>query len=384
MGYTVSGAADIGESIAAARGIVNADIYSWRKQWLATADRIYALAVKFEGEGQNISAQAAYFRASNYYRTAGFFLDEKKDRADSISIWQKSVDAFKKGISFDSAISEVQIPYEQTTLPGYLIKSEIENAPLLIIQTGFDGTKEEIYFESGMAARQRGYNVLVFDGPGQGAAIKKQNLPFRYDWEKVITPVVDYALELGFIDKDKVALLGISMGGYLAGRAVAFEHRITACIVNGGIYDFSENLYKSMPQEAIQLITKNPARFNQILEGQMAKNVGTYWFYQNAMWTMDAATPADVMAAVKLYTLKGVVQNIKCPMLVVDSEADAFLKGQPQIVYVLLKSPKTLLKFSAETTAQAHCQMGANAISNESIFAWLDKTLGWTKPVDGS
>jgi hypothetical protein len=57
-----------------------------------------------------------------------------------------------------------------------------------------------------------------------------------------------------------------------------------------------------------------------------------------------------------------------------------FLKGQPQKVYDQLSSPKALLKFSTETTAQAHCQMGTIMISNESIFSWLDQTLDWKKP----
>ncbi len=380
LGYSVSQAADIGEVIFTARAIREGDVYSWKKEWLATADRIYDLASQYDGKGQNISAQEAYYRASNYYRTACFFLDAKKDRSDSIEIWQKSVDSFQKGIRFDSSISVVQIPYQKTTLPGYFIKAETLNAPLVIIQTGFDGTKEEIYFEAGMAARQRGYNVLLFEGPGQGQVIKSQDIPFRYDWEKVITPVVNFAMRFDSIDQKKIALIGISMGGYLAARAVAFEHRIAACVLNGGIFDFSENLYRSIPPEVIDLLQENSPQFNHIMTAQMAKDVNTYWFFNNAMWTMKADTPAVAMRALTQYTLKGVVQKIKCPTLVIDSEGDMFMKGQPQKVYDQLKSPKTFLKFSPETTAQAHCQMGANMISNESIFSWLDETLGWKKP----
>jgi predicted alpha/beta-fold hydrolase len=376
LGYSVSGAADLGESIATASAIIDKDIYSWKKEWQATADRIYALAQEFERKGDHISAKEAYFRASNYYRTAGFFLCAKKDRSESISLWEKSVSCFRKGAAFALSLSPIEIPYDGTTLPGYLIRSEEKNAPLLIIHTGFDGTKEELYFEAGLSAAQRGYNVLLFEGPGQGEVLRKQNLPFRYDWEKVIKPVVDYAHTLDFINKEKIALLGISLGGYLAARAAAFEHRLAACIVNGGIFDFSENIYRNMPLDVIKQIQDNPHEFNQMIEREMAKSVEAYWFYHNAIWTMHAETPAEVMRCLQRYTLKDVIQLIKCPMLVIDSESDLFLKGQPQKVFDELKSPKTLLSFSSKTTAQAHCQMGAIMISNESIFSWLDRTLG--------
>ena len=68
-------------------------------------------------------------------------------------------------------------------------------------------------------ALERGYNCLTFEGPGQGGVIRKQNIPFRYDWEKVVTPVIDYALTRDRdIDPNKIALMGTSMGGYLAAR----------------------------------------------------------------------------------------------------------------------------------------------------------------------
>ena len=69
---------------------------------------------------------------------------------------------------------------------------------------------------------ERGYNCLTFEGPGQGGVIRKQGIPFRYDWEKVVTPVINYAIdrneEFG-IDVNRIALMGMSLGGYLAARA---------------------------------------------------------------------------------------------------------------------------------------------------------------------
>lgn len=377
LGYSASGAADIGEAIATARSIVDGDRESWKKEWLLTAERLVACAQKFEETGDQISAKELYFRACNYFRTAGFYLCHAKDRLESNRLWQKSVDAFQRAAQYLPELSEVAIPYEETFLPGYLLKSAKSDAPLLIIHTGFDGTKEELYFEAGLAAHQRGYNVLIFEGPGQGAALRKQNLPFRYDWEKVVQPVVDFACTLDFINKKKIALYGISLGGYLAARAACFEERLAACVVNGGIFDFSENIYNSMPKDAIKLLEENPNIFDQVLQEEMEKSVEAYWFYNNAIWTMQAATPSRVMRELTRYTLQDVIHLIKCPMLVVDSESDLFLQGQPQKVYDQLTCPKTLLSFSSQTSAQAHCQVGSIMISNEEILSWLNKTLDW-------
>ena len=69
------------------------------------------------------------------------------------------------------------------------------------------------YFAIAAAALRRGYNVLAFDGPGQGAALREQKLVMRPDWEAVITPVVDYALTRGEIAADKSVLFGYSQVG---------------------------------------------------------------------------------------------------------------------------------------------------------------------------
>ena len=96
----------------------------------------------------------------------------------------------------------------------------------------------QLYTSAAAPALERGYNCLTFEGPGQGGVIRKQNIPFRYDWEKVITPVLDYAFSRDkTVDPNRIALMGISMGGYLAARAAAFEDRIAACVLYNGVYD---------------------------------------------------------------------------------------------------------------------------------------------------
>lgn len=127
----------------------------------------------------------------------------------------------------------VAIPYESTTLPGYLFRVDDSGTArtTVVYHGGFDSTLEEGYFAVARGAVERGYNVLAFDGPGQATTRRLQGLVFRPDWEMVISPVIDYAITLPEIDEHRIVLIGTSFGGYLAARAAAFEHRIAALVL---------------------------------------------------------------------------------------------------------------------------------------------------------
>ena len=103
----------------------------------------------------------------------------------------------------------------------------------------------------------RGYDCLTFDGPGQGNALWKQGLHFRPDWERVITPVVDFALNRPGVDPKRIAIQGISQGGYWVPRAVAFEKRIAAAIADPGVVDVSAS-----PLSGFRLLPEAPTAFN--------------------------------------------------------------------------------------------------------------------------
>ena len=152
-----------------------------------------------------------------------------------IEAYEKQTDSFQKAAAlFEQPIEVLKIPYENTTLPGYFIKPDGSNTArkTFLCTGGYDGTCEELFFSTAGGALERGYNVLIFDGPGQGGALVMQKLPMRADWENVVTPVVDYLLTRPDVDSARIALYGGSFGGYLAPRAAAFEHR-TGCLYRG-------------------------------------------------------------------------------------------------------------------------------------------------------
>jgi alpha-beta hydrolase superfamily lysophospholipase len=103
---------------------------------------------------------------------------------------------------------------------------------------------------------------MTFEGPGQGGVIRKQKIPFRYDWEKVVTPIIDFVTDnyQGQCDLKRLALMGISMGGYLAARAAAFEHRISACILYNGVYDGYDAIASSFPKSLLTAIENGDSK----------------------------------------------------------------------------------------------------------------------------
>jgi pimeloyl-ACP methyl ester carboxylesterase len=378
LGYAVSGGADVNEVLQTAQAIREGDDESWYREWLKTAQRCEKAGDDFLLGGKRISARQEFLKASNYYRTAEFFLHTNPEDPRILSVWRKSRDCFVKAAKLaDHPIIPVRIPYEGTTLPGYLCLADKskKKRPLLIIHSGFDGTVEELYYSSAVFALRRGYHVLLFEGPGQGGVIREQRLPFRPDWEAVVTPVVDYAFSRKEVDSNRIALMGISFGGYLAPRAVAFEKRIKACIANGGVYDFHWTARLRPEDEAFLDTAEGAEAFDRELYGRMQTSPSFRWVMANGMFTFQAKTPSEWLKKTRPYTMKDVAARITCDMLIVDSEGDRDLPGQARRLYDALASPKDFMLFTKEEGAGEHCQVGAVLLSNARILDWLDDIM---------
>ena len=386
MGATYYKGADIGECLSTAYRIKEGDFESWYTEWLKTAKRVHKYADDCLAANHKVSACEAYLRASNYYRAAEFLLISPEDPRIQTT-WGSSKECFSNaGKLFSPPIESIEIPYEGTTLPGhfYRLNENTNNdtatplpRPTLIAHGGFDSTLEELYTFAAAPALERGYNCLTFEGPGQGGVIRKQKIPFRYDWEKVVTPVIDYALTRDRdIDPNKIALIGISMGGYLAARAAAFENRISACILYNGVYDGYDAFASGFPQSLRTAVENgNLNAVNTVIDILSDIDANLRFNMKHGMWTTGTNSPFELIQGSKKYTVKGIAQKIKCPTLVLEAEKDDSFPGQPRMVYDALTCPKKYILFTSEEGAEEHCQSGAPAISSQRIFDWLDETL---------
>jgi len=239
---------------------------------------------------------------------------------------------------------------------------------------GSDGSLLDMWLWGGAGALARGYDCLTFDGPGQGYALWKQQLYFRPDWEKVIAPVVDYVLTRPEVDPKRIAIQGISQGGFWVPRALAFEKRIAAAIADPGVVDVSTSWAAQLPKPMQELLKAGrKAEF----DGYMAKsmtpaNQATLNFRSRPF---GFKSYYDTFKAALDYNLRDVAARIRCPLLITEPANEAYWPGQSRELFDLLASPKKLVHFSESDGADLHCEPNGTGLRDLRVFNWLDETL---------
>lgn len=377
MGHTYFGGADVQEVLQVAGEVKAGDDEGWFVAFDALARRVREAGNASLRNGHVRSASQSYLRASMYYMFADFYLHADKQDPRIRAAGRSSRECFVAAIpGLDYTVRRVEIPYENATLPGYVMqKKGTPPGPrqTMICHSGFDGTKEEVAIWPGMGAAQRGYTVIVFDGPGQGEVIRESGRVFRADWDKVVSPVVDFALTLEEVDAKRIALHGISMGGVLAPLAAAKEHRLKAMIANGGLYSYHEILRGRASPEVLA----DPQAYNAFV-AETSKKVTTFrWAVNHGMYSFGGDTPAEYFERTRPFAAADADQ-IRCKTLVIDSEQEGFFAGQPKKLFDRLTCEKTLMHLPISQALGAHCQAGAESAGSQRIYDWLDEALDVT------
>jgi fermentation-respiration switch protein FrsA (DUF1100 family) len=381
LGGAYYGVGDVGEIHATSERIKDGDYEGWFREWKATGDRVLAIAEVCEAAGRPVSARRAYLRVSAYLFSATGTLEGTDEPDRFLDVWRAHRRAWERYCALsDPPIETIAIPYEGKELVGFVFRpAEAEGLlPTLILNNGSDGPVHAMWAQGGAAAVERGYLAVTFDGPGQGQALFEQGIPFRPDWEAVITPVVDYLLSRDDVDPNRIALHGVSQAGYWVPRAVAFEKRIAAAVADPGAMDVSTSWLQHLPKSLVKMLDEGDKRdaFNRDLKigllftGKVARR--GLAFRMRPYGTND---PFEVFRAVRAYNLRDVVGKIECPLLVTDPEDEQFWPGQSQDLYDALTGPKQIVRFTAAEGANWHCEPMALGLRDQRIFDWLDEAL---------
>lgn len=353
---------DPGEIIETLGQMKSSSERDWAIAWGNTARMVQARADESYNNNKMVSASSAYLRAASYWRIALMNFSEEEDPM-IVDFSKNSMFCYDRYLGISGYPGEkIKIPYEDTHLFGHFYRSPVAKgkAPLLIITPGRDTWGEDTVWVFDEALK-RGIHCIVIEGPGQGTTLRLQGLKFRNDWEKVITPVIDFAETLSGIDMERIGLLGISFGGYLVPRAAAFDKRIKLCIANSGNISWGASIAK-----AFRTVKKLP----KFLRPAMIESM-----VQDYAWKHGVKNDIDVVIEeLDKYTNEDILDKITCKVLVVDATAEV-QPGRAKLFYDALKCPKHYMLFDEKTCTQHHTQMGSYAPGSEILFDWVEENL---------
>lgn len=348
-----AGGSDFSEVYQVTRDLEPGDFEGWYERFTGLAKRIDDEAAAAKAGGHLITARDYWFRASNYYRASSFFHNLKDERV-AVAIDNRRRTFRLAGELCSPPIRPVEIPYEDGSLPAYLISplERPEPTPATIMFGGVDAISEEMYFCVGKALAERGYTVLSMDGPGQGEALRR-GFTTRDDYEVPVGAAVDLLETLPDVDSDRITLIGQSLGGYYAARAAAFEKRLKATVICGAFYS-------TVPNVADRVASNDPSEANLIDLLQV-------------IWGVD--TPEELVEKSSTMSLEGVAEQIECPTLVMHAEIDTkvpFWHAQRTYDEIPETTEKKMIVYPIGTPGCTHCQLDSLPIAQRDMCDWLD------------
>ncbi|MGW7356198.1 alpha/beta hydrolase family protein [Streptomyces sp. NPDC054802] len=388
LGGSGQGSAEVGEVLTAVNAINKAGLsaQTYVETFGKLADRL-AKAPEGDKPGSETTRFRA-LRASQYYSQALFFVLGSDDPGNEEQLYKSTRGAWDTFCKLsDPAPVTANVPYGSTPLPVWFFRPDDSavRRPTVILTNGSDGQNVDMWTYGVSAALERGWNALVYDGPGQGQLLFVDRLVFTPRWETVVTPLVDWLSARSDVDTDRIALTGLSMGGELAPRAAAYESRIAALVAMPGVL----RPWLGFPAEIREILTPDKEETNNIWNKEVVPELSPaeaatlrkrfepfsvpamLAARQGKMFT-DFYTPAK---RVESLDITSVVGRIKTPTLVLDYDDEQFYPGQPRELFDKLTSPKDYMKLSAATGAQLHCSPMAPQEHCEVVFDWLQETL---------
>lgn len=341
----------------------------WKREFLQLAERALA--------------RAQQLKAAFYFRSAEFFMlpsdpDKRPTRQRFLELARSAY-----GLSTDDLQA---VPYgdgdQQGYLPAYRFTPDLPKGAIVFFG-GFDSYIEEL-IPIGFFLRNAGFEVVLFEGPGQGGALEDAGLPMTSEWEKPVGAVLDY------FGLDRVTLLGLSLGGYFALRAAAFEPRVRRAIAFD-IYDFLAcNLHQtnSAMRNLVNLgltLEAGPV-VNALLGAGAQRKPVIEWGLQQGMHVTGTRSPFDYLQEIRRYSTADISARIEQDVLLLAGAEDHYVPLSMfyrQIEALTRVRSLTARLFKKAEHAQNHCQLGNVGLALRVIVDWLEMQQDLGRNADG-
>ncbi|MDR3573283.1 MAG: alpha/beta hydrolase [Anaerolineaceae bacterium] len=354
--------------------IKDGDPKGWREGLSHQASLLSGQAKSLLANNQRVAAGQAYLGAAYAYRAA---IQYTSPKSQEFMDWAQEMErVFQEGIKLLGVpICPIEVPYAGKSLAGYYLEQDDTARPVLVMIGGGDTFREDLFYFAGYPGWKRGYNVLMVDLPSQGL-MPARGLTMQADMAAPIIAALDWLEMHAAAKSEKIAIYGVSGGGYFTAQAVAVEPRIKAWIAASPIYDMGMVFQREVgaAMQAPGWAVKTAMRLAGSINESTAINLDKY-AWQFGMPDFKSATDAVLkQAEVVDFT------RIQCPSLILVSEGEAAeLQRQSRVVAQNLTErgiPVTLRNFTAEEGADGHCQLNNLRLAHLVIFDWLDQLFG--------
>ncbi len=332
---------------------------AWITAWSDLAQRVEGFAVRDEQAGHPRSAGGKYRRACAYFFTAERMASHRSPQ--KLALYAAMTRCFAKSVTLrNEPVDFVTLPYEDTTLPALLYRAPQPGPrPAMIHFDGFDVTKEWIHL-SGIAREfaARGISTLMVDHPGVGAALRLQGLAVNHDSERWARAAMDWLEKRSDVDAARVGVIAMSLGGYYAPRAAAFEPRLACCVAWGARWD-------------------NESAHGKILRDPNAARSVTGWV-DHALWYYGADNVEEAAAKIARMKLDGVIERVRCPLLVVHGVHDRQvpLDQARRTVQAARNSARAELRlFDVDEGGVEHCSGDQFSTAIDAMTDWVADVL---------
>jgi len=318
--------------------------------------------------GEKAVSEKRFMNAAFCFRAAEFYI--LTDNVEKNALYGKFRDYFDKAFEKDE-IERLDIPYGNVYLPAMRIPAKNgRKKGTIVLHGGFDSFIEEFYSMM-LAFSERGYDVVGFEGPGQGAARKRRGIAFDYEWEKPAKAILDY------FNLNEVTWIGISMGGWLCFRAAAFEPRIARVIASSVAFDYAK--FHNVVAEKVGkfFFTRLRKISNYKMKKMIDRGGMPAWMIGNLMYIANAKEPIEATDLMLKLDASNLHSNlVKQDVLILTGKEDHFVPFKMHDMQVrALTSAKSVTTrvFTEEDQAHNHCQIGNIGLALDVMINWIDK-----------
>lgn len=324
--------------------------------------------------GDGAFQEERWQHAIAYYRMSEFFISQKDP--DKLVYYKKAKELFYDFFSayFSSGqVKKAQLPYEDVYLPVLYTKSKIMRKGTIVFHGGNDSYLEELFFPM-LYFAENGYDVYLFEGPGQGSVLREQGKTFTHQWEKPVRTLLDH------FDLNDVIIIGVSLGGMLAPRAAAFEKRIKYVVAWSVFPDFLQIALRNLPKIVrafllFLLKCRQKRLINCIANRKIKKDVFLQWAFEHGMYAYGAKSPYEYLSRLHDFQMLNIAERIDQDILILHGKEDHFISWKLykiELDSLLNAKSITFRLFTSKENASDHCQCGNTKLALDSILCWLD------------